>query len=178
MEVIGSGVAKRKRKLTALPLLVVLFVFSYCLLTRLVIDQDRMIDAQGSMIHSLLRDNISLSKYHKHATALPRNSRDRNDLQVEFPAPAVTHSGTHAQSGKASSNQVELNQFPSAQVLNNQVPHNQAPSNQVLSNEVQSKSGPQTNSKTNHKVRKPAQPATPPAPLTDPSDMRRATFSI
>lgn len=164
--------AKSKRKLTALPLLVFLFVFSYCLLTRLVIDQDRTIDAQSSMIHSLLRDNIALTKYHKHAAALPKHSAEHNNLEIEFEAPAVTRHSP-ANSSETSSNKVELDQFPSAQVL-----HRQTPSNQVLSNEVQSKVGPQANSKASRKARKRAMPVAPPAPLTDPSDKRRVTFSI
>lgn len=161
-----------KRKLTALPLLIFLFVFSFSLLTRLVVDQDRTIDAQSSMIHSLLRDNVSLSKYHKHAAALPKHSADRNNLDVEFEAPVVARHSP-ANSGETSSNKVELDQFPSARVL-----QHQTPSNQVLSNEVQSKVGPQANSKANHKARKRAMPVAPPAPLTDPSDKRRVKFSI
>jgi hypothetical protein len=167
MEVIESGVNKGKRKLTALPLLVVLFVISYSLLTRLVIDQDRMIDAQRSMLHSLLRDNVSLSKYHKHAAALPKKSAGQTDIQVEFeasaPAASAQVQSSQAKAENSPSNQVQLGQFPSAQVLGNQ---------------VQSKAGSQTSAKTDHKVRKSAKPAAPPAPLTDPSDMRRVTFSI
>ncbi|HKW18589.1 MAG TPA: hypothetical protein VJO35_13865 [Terriglobales bacterium] len=162
MEVLNSGVGKNKRKLTALPLLVALFVLSYSLLTRLVIDQDRTIDAQSSMIHSLLRDNIALSKFHKHVPALPKHLFDRNDLQVEFESPAAAA----PQQRKAPSNQVQLDQFPSAQVL-----QHQAPSNQV-------KAGSQANTKIAHRPRKAAKPVSPPAPLTDPSDMRRVIFSI
>lgn len=180
MQVIENGNGKRKRGMTVLPLLVVLFVISYSMLTRLVIDQDRTIDAQTNMIHSLLRDNISLSKFRKHAASLPsKHDEDRNGLRVEFEAPATTapSNGPQAQSAK-SSDRVELGQFPSAQVLGNQVSHSQSPSNQVLSNEVPGNIGPQADTKTNRKVRRPAKPAAPPAPLTDPSDMRRVTFSI
>ena len=41
MNATANAATKRKRKLTALPLLVVLFVISYFLLTKLVIEQDK-----------------------------------------------------------------------------------------------------------------------------------------
>jgi hypothetical protein len=174
MEVIESSTGKGKRKLTALPVLVVLFVISYSMLTRLVIDQDRMIDAQRGLIHSLLKDNISLSKYRKHAAALPKKFADQNDIKIQFETPAARSSAsapsTHLQSsqvasGNSPSNQVQLDQFPSARVLQ----HPTRP------NQVQ---GPQASAKTDRKVRKSVKPAAPPAPLTDPLDKRRVNFSI
>ena len=57
MDAIANAATKHKRKLTALPLLVVLFVISYLVLTKLVIEQDKTIDSQRSMIHMLFKDN-------------------------------------------------------------------------------------------------------------------------
>jgi len=44
-----------------LPLLVVLFLISYVLLTTLVVLQNRTIDAQRGLIHLLFKDNLHLS---------------------------------------------------------------------------------------------------------------------
>jgi hypothetical protein len=143
MDAGANGVVRRKRKLTALPLLVVLFVISYSLLTRLVIEQDKTIDAQRSLIHQLFHDAISHSKSEKHARK----------------APPV---------------QVPMVEIPSNQLQSNQVQSNQVQPNQAQSGQV----GPQANAKTARKPRRRVSPFSPPAQLTDPSDMRRVTFSI
>jgi hypothetical protein len=178
MDLIRNAAEKSKRKLTALPLLIVLFVISYTLLTRLVIEQDKTIDSQRSLIHMLFADNISLSTVHKHAAKLPKNLGPQGNIQVEFEAPGSTGSFPSSQ---IRSNQVQ-SQAQLTQVPSIQTPSTQVPSKQVQSNQVQSsKSGPQANSKTDHKGktrRGEKLPARPPVELTDPSDMRRTSFSI
>jgi hypothetical protein len=56
-----------------LPFLVVLFLISYGLMATLVVEQDRTITAQGSLIHDLLGDSVELSsikiQIHDHALA-------------------------------------------------------------------------------------------------------------
>jgi hypothetical protein len=151
MDVTAIAVAKRKRKLTALPLLVVLFVISYCLLTKLVIEQDKTIDSQRSLIHLLFSDNVSLSTTHKHAAKLPKQSVAQGRIRIEFP-------------GTANANSIK-----------------EAPSNQVHSAQVPTITvEPQTKTKQGQKAgraQKPG-PVKPPAQLTDPTDMRRVLFSI
>jgi nucleoid DNA-binding protein len=162
----------RRRKLTALPLLIVLFVISYCLLTRLVIEQDKTIDSQRSLIHLLFKDNVSLSMKHKHAASLPKG-----DVALEFPdthkaAPSGKTSqapSDQVQSDQAQSDQVQLGQFPSFQVYPKQAQPGQAPQSNATS---------QANTKADRKTRKAVKPPTPPVQLTDPTDMRRVTFSI
>lgn len=193
MDLIRNAAEKGKRKHTALPLLIVLFVISYSLLTKLVIEQDKTIDSQRSLIHLLFADNISLSTVHKHAAKLPKNLDGTGKVQLEFEVPGSTRSSPSSQ---IRSNQVQspshLAQVPSiqtpstqvqtSQVQAGQVQADQVQSNQVQSNQVQSsKSGPQTNAKTNHggKTRRADKvPAKPPVELTDPTDMRRSLFSI
>jgi hypothetical protein len=51
----------RKPKLTALPILVVLFLFSYSLMTLLVIEQGRTIDSQRGLIQELFSDSSQLA---------------------------------------------------------------------------------------------------------------------
>jgi hypothetical protein len=161
MDAIVNAATKRKRKLTALPLLVVLFVLSYFLLTKLVIEQDKMIDAQLSLIHTLFKDNAYLNTLHKHAGELSKKAKARGNSQ---PQAGIAASQNPA-SGSSSSHASSLAEIPSTQVPVIQVPS--------------SKVGPQANAKTNRKARKAEKtlPA-PPDELTDPSDMRRVSFAI
>ena len=159
MNAIVNAVTKRKRKLTALPLLVVLFVISYFLLTKLVIEQDKTIDSQRSLIHMLFKDNTYLSMLHKHA-GVSKKARSGSQLQAGNPA-------SQNQSRPMSS----LAQVPPAQVPASEVPSTQVPASKV---------GPTANAKNNRKTRKAekSRSETPPVELTDPSDMRRVSFSI
>ena len=151
MDAIANAATKRKRKLTALPLLIVLFVISYLLLTKLVIEQDRTIDSQRSMIHTLFKDNLYLSRLHRHAGALSKKPKSQADSQLQAQNPA-----SQSASNQESSSQIPLAQVPSSKV------------------------GPQANAKNGRRTRKAekAIPASPPPEPTDPSDQRRASFSI
>src|SRR4051794_29794551 len=151
MDTIANAVTKRKRKLTALPLLVVLFVISYFLLTKLVIEQDKTIDSQRSMIHMLFKDNTYLSRLHKHAGMLSKKSKSQDDSQLQGQNPA-----SQSASNQESSSHIPLAQVPSSKV------------------------GPQANAKSGRRTRKAekAIPASPPPEPTDPSDQRRISFSI
>jgi hypothetical protein len=155
-----ANAAQPKPKLTALPLLVVLFLISYSLLTKLVIEQNRTIDSQRSLIHSLFKDNISLSTFYEHARTLPGKSEPQTDIRIEPEPPASQSSSSQTSSAQGP--------LPPARLA-------QVPSNRVESGKV----GPQASTK-NHRKRSKAEkplPATPPAELTNPSDMRRVWFS-
>ncbi len=156
MDSIANAANKHKRKLTALPLLVVLFVISYLLLTKLVIEQDKTIDSQRSMIHMLFKDNVYLSGLHKHAgAALSKKPRSQDYSQLQAQNPASQNAASES----------ALNQESSSQIPSVQVP---------------SKVGPQANAKSERRTRKAekAIPASPPPEPTDPSDQRRVSFSI
>ena len=156
MDAIANAATKRKRKLTALPLLVVLFVISYLLLTKLVIEQDKTIDSQRSMIHMLFKDNTYLSRLHKHAGALSKKPKSQEDSQLQGQNPASQNPASESASNQESSSQIPLAQVPS------------------------SKTGKPSSTKTDQKSRKALKhaPERPPTELTDPSDMRRVSFSI
>ncbi|HUK48018.1 MAG TPA: hypothetical protein VLW06_10515 [Terriglobales bacterium] len=171
MNATSNAAAGRKPKLTALPLLVILLAIAYGMLAKLVIEQDRMIDAQRSLIRLLSDDNVALSYLHKHTSVLPKKSAG-NDIEIEFENPVARNSKSKGSSAQNRSDQVELNQFPSAQVQTNQVQTNQVQTSRVPS----TKTGPQANTKTDRKARRKSVP--PPAELTDPSDQRRVLFSI
>jgi hypothetical protein len=166
MDVIANAATKRKRKLTALPLLVVLFVISYFLLTKLVIEQDKMIDSQLSLIHTLFKDNVYLNTLHKHAGELSKKAKMHGNSQPEAGIAASQHA---ASDGSASQN-------PSSHVSSlAEIPLTQIPVIQVPSSKV----GPQANAKSNRKARKAEKTLpVPPVELTDPSDMRRVSFAI
>jgi hypothetical protein len=151
MDVTAIAPGKRKRKLTALPLLIVLFVVSYCLLSRLVVEQDKTIDSQRDLIHLLFQDNVSLSKLHKHSATLPKKPLARGNIEIEFPGAATATS-----SKSTPSNQVQSAQVPPINVE------------------------PQTKTRPDPKAgrAKRTLPVKPPVQLTDPSDMRRVTHSI
>lgn len=151
MDAFANAATKRKRKLTALPLLVVLFVISYLLLTKLVIEQDKTIDSQRSMIH-----NTYLSRLHKHAGALSKKPKSQDSSQLQAQNPASQNPASESASNQVSSSQIPLAQVPS------------------------SKAGPQANAKTGRRTRKAekAIPASPPPEPTDPSDQRRVSFLI
>ena len=154
MDAFANAANKRKRKLTALPLLIVLFVISYLLLTKLVIEQDKTIDSQRSLIHMLFKDNVYLSMLHKHA-GTSKKARGGSQPQTGNPA---------------SQNPASQNQSSSMSTLT------QAPSTQVPTR----KAGPTANAKNDRKTGKAqkSQPEMPPTDLTEPSDMRRVSFSI
>jgi len=161
-----QNLAVAKPRHTMLPLLVVLFLISYVLLTMLVVLQDRTIDSQRSLIHSLFSDNL-----HLIAT---RVGLHRNQ---------AAHSNQNPAEGKvpkqASSSQTPSTQIPSTQA-------NQAPSNQVSAAQTPStqvpviQAKPDTSAKSGQKSRKAqkAAPMRPPVEVTDPSDMRRVSISI
>lgn len=160
MKTASAPTSKHSR--ITLPLLVILFLFSYTVLISAVITQGKTIQSQRSLIHLLFKDNVHLSALRKGPAGQRTGAYD----------------GAH---NPAQSSQKDAAQNPSAQVLLNQVPSAQLPLTQVPSAQVpSSKVGPQANTKTDRRTHKAAKPlpAKPPAELTDPSDMRRVAFSI
>ena len=136
-----------------LPLLVVLFLISYFLLTTLVVFQDRTIESQRSLIHLLFKDKLHLGAM---KVGLRRN---QTALAGQNAAPNSPHT-----------------QVPSSQTPSARVPPTQTPSSQVPLIQVKPQPGAKRG-QTSRKAQKP-QPARPPAELTDPSDMRRVAISI
>ena len=56
-----KAVQKANRSTGSLPILVVLFVFSYGILTALVVEQGRTIESQRALIHEMLKDSRQLA---------------------------------------------------------------------------------------------------------------------
>jgi hypothetical protein len=136
-----------RKKRTMLPLLVVLFLISYSLLTMLVVEQGRTIDSQRSLIHLLFGNSIQLS-----ATRVAGHQNQADEKSKPEQDSAQTQS-----------------QSPSPQVTQGQAPSAQVPQNP---------SKPQANVQAGRGSHKAQKAVPPPAEMTDPSDMRRVSFSI
>lgn len=95
--------APSKKKDGWLPVLTVLFLISYGLMTMLVVEQGRTIDSQRALIRELFRDSRELSAVKQHRAVDPQIS-----------APATPYS-----------------QSPSSQLPSTQAPRKQAPSTQT-----------------------------------------------
>jgi hypothetical protein len=77
--------ATPKRKHSMLPILVVLFVISYTLMTMLIVEQGRTIESQRSLIRSLFNDSTELS--HMKSEAM-----QKQHAAAQAQAEAKTHS--------------------------------------------------------------------------------------
>lgn len=159
MEPIQIPAVAHKPRQTMLPLLVVLFLISYVLLTTLVVLQNRTIDSQSTLIHVLFKDNFTLVT----KAGLHRAQASRLNQRTATPS-------AQAPSNQAPSNQALSNQTPSTQALSGTTPSTQVPV-------IQAKPDVSAKAQKSRKVQK-SLPSRPPAEVTDPSDMRRVTFSI
>jgi len=101
-------------KHSMLPLLVILFVISYGLMTLLIVEQGSTIQSQRTMIHQLLGDSSELSAM-KAKAALSRQAQDRNQAQTpSVQAPSTQAPATQAApSGKTRSDHGSKVQRPS-----------------------------------------------------------------
>ena len=154
--VMPIAVPKKKRSL--LPLLTVLFLFSYGLMTMLIVEQGSAIQSQSNLIKVLMSDSIELWA----AKGKAIGNREMARAQAEAKTRA------HAPSTQA--------QAPSSQTPSTQAPSTQAPSTQVPVIEAK----PEASAKAGQKARRSqkALPSRPPVEVTDPSDMRRVSISI
>jgi len=139
----------KKKPLSLLPLLTVLFLISYGLMTLLIVEQGTTIQAQHNLIQVLLGDSAQLWALKGKAL---------HDKQVAQ-APDQNHV-TQSPSTRG--------QAPSVQTPSTQTPLHQAPSTQVPQHRYQNKSG---------KTAKP-EIEVPPVPASDLSDQRRNLITL
>jgi len=159
---------------TLVPLLVILFLVSYGLLTTLVVEEGKTIDSQRSLMHLLLNDSFQLS-------ALKKELRKNQTPSATQNTEALPNAQAKAPSSRNALKQLPLNQLPSNQVPlihapSVQVPSAQVPSAQTGSSRPKERSGATPDRKAKRAGKSPF--TRPPAELTDPSDMRRVSFSI
>jgi hypothetical protein len=145
-------VAVPKKKRTLLPLLTVLFVFSYGLMTLLIVEQGSAIQSQRNLIKVLMTDSTQL--WSARGKAIGEKEMARTQAQTRAQAPST--------------------QIPSTQAPLTQTPSTQAPSAQTPSTQA----APQKHSRGQAgKVAKPYAQA-PPVPASDLVDRRRALTTI
>jgi len=141
-------IAAPKKKRSLLPLLTVLFLFSYGLMTVLIVEQGSAIQAQRNLIKILMRDSTELWA----AKGKAIGDQQVAQAQAEAGAKARAHAPSHQ-----------------AQAPSTQTPSTQAPSTQAA---------PQHRSQSHAgKIVKP-DTQLPPVPASDLVDRRRALSTI
>ena len=146
------------KKHTMLPILVVLFLISYGLMTMLIVEQGSTIESQRALIRELFRDSRELSAMKGKAIEEHRMAQSRAQTQAQTP-------GSQAPSAHTPSTQA---QAPTTQTPSTQIPKNQAPSTQA---------GAQPRTQKTEKTQKPLF-APPSKPASDQAEDRRAVIVI
>jgi hypothetical protein len=97
----GDENTTKKPGRSLLPVLTVLFVVSYGLLTMLVVEQGRTIDSQRSLIHMLFSDSVQLSSLKgravqkQQAEAQAKTQSQKKSTQGATPDPQAQSPSTH-----------------------------------------------------------------------------------
>jgi hypothetical protein len=128
-----------------LPLLSVLFLISYGLMTMLIVEQGRTIESQRALIRELFRDSTELS-----AVKMKAQQERADSLSAQTQAPEIQYPSSQTPSSRT----------PSTQYPSTQAPTSQAPSSQA---------GPQHGAQNQSARQKPAfrMPSKPEADLVD-----------
>lgn len=103
-----------------LPVLTVLFLISYGLMTMLIVEQGQTIESQRALIRELFRDSSELS-----AAKLKAQQDHPDSLSAKTQAPEIQTPSIQAQS-QIPSTQTPSTQIPSTQALKSQAPSSQA----------------------------------------------------
>lgn len=112
-----------------LPLLTVLFLISYGLMTMLIVEQGQTIESQRALIRELFRDSTELSAVKLKA------AQERAESLSKTQAPL-----TQTPSSQTPSSQYPLTQYPSAQAPTRQAPSSQSgPQNRAQSQSAKQK---------------------------------------
>jgi len=132
-----------------LPLLTVLFLISYGLMTMLIVEQGQTIESQRALIRELFRDSRELSAVKKAQQELTQSSSAKTQAPVTQP-PVTQAPVTHNR----------LSQNPSSQNPSSQNPPTQAPASQAPSSQAGTQHGAQNRAaKQKPQLRMPSKPA-------------------
>lgn len=156
--VIPAVPAKPKQH-NMLPVLVVLFLISYGLMTMLIVEQGRTIESQRALIHELYHDSAELA-------AVKGRTLQENAVVDTQHAPTAQLPSTQAQ---APTTHTPSTQIPSAQTPSTQVQSSKTPSAQVA-----------PHSRVKDRAAKMPEPQfqAPSRPSADLADERRALRTI
>ena len=98
----------------------VLFLFSYGLMTMLIVEQGQTIESQRALIRELFRDSTELSAVKMKALV------EKNQTQALTQNPSSQNPSTQAPSAQVPSNHAPVRQAPSSQAGPQQRAQNQA----------------------------------------------------
>ena len=116
-----------------LPVLVVLFLISYALMTMLIVEQGRTIDSQRTLIRELFRDSTELAAARKAQDARAQAAQSQ---ALGTKNPSSQNQVSQAQPTHTPSSQVPSNQTPSTQVPAKRHPSSQASTQNRAQNEA------------------------------------------
>src|SRR5262249_47034496 len=105
--------AAPKKKYGMLPLLTILFLLSYGLMTMLIVIQGSTIETQRALIRDLFNDSVELSSYKGRALAEKKMAAQH---KAQTQAPVAKSPATQSPSVQTPSTQTQQNQTPSSQV--------------------------------------------------------------
>lgn len=99
-----------------LPLLTILFLISYGLMTMLIVEQGRTIESQRALIRDLFRDSTELSAVKTKAMEVQAQAQNPSSQTPSTQAPSAQAPSMHAPVKHAPSSQAETQQHPDIQV--------------------------------------------------------------
>jgi len=123
------AVPVQRKKHNMLPVLVVLFLISYGLMTMLIIEQGRTIESQRALIHELYHDSAELAAV--KSRTLQENAVVDSQNALTAQAPSSTIQSRQAQTPSTQAQQVPSSHAPSTQIPSAQVQSSKTPSTQV-----------------------------------------------
>jgi cytoskeletal protein RodZ len=118
-----------------LPVLVVLFLVSYSLMTMLIVEQGRTIESQRALIRELFRDSTELSAVKQKVA-----QENAQTSSAKTQSPVTQNPSSQTQSTQTPSTQAPSNHYPSTQAPASQTPSSQTGPQQQR---TQSQSGKQ-----------------------------------
>jgi len=98
-----------RKKHSWLPILTILFMISYGLMTMLIVEQGQTIESQRALIRELFRDSTELSAVKMKA------SEEHNQAHASVQNPSIQAPSTQAPAAQAPSIQAPMKQAPSSQ---------------------------------------------------------------
>ena len=137
---IDAQVARKRR--SWLPVLTVLFLISYGLMTMLIVEQGATIESQRALLRELYRDSEELSAL-------------RSKAQQEK---TVADTQSHGQAAKSKSSVTQTPQAPTAQT---QTPSTQIPSTQIPSTQAPVSTAPSSQAAQQHRTKNQAEKQKP-----------------
>jgi len=173
------AVPVQPKKHNLLPVLVVLFLISYGLMTMLIIEQGRTIESQRALIHELYHDSAELAAVRSRTLQESAVVDTQHALTAQTPSsisPSTRIPSTQAQvpSTRTPSTQIPSTQIPSGQTPTAQVQSSKNPSMQAQSTQVT----PRGRVKNRGAKMPEPQFQAPSRPSADLADERRALRTI